>query len=554
MQSLSQLNDEGCQRVIQKTTTLGWEGDDLAKQYLQRLVTVGEVILSSNGWKINHLKEFYPRSARLYGLNLNKGEEVCVRFRYPGQKVLFLPFEEVLYILLHEIAHCKYTKHDKNFWKLHADLVQQCFSLDMCNLVGNLGTPLSHRVNGGGVRLGGGGALPLPREPEAIRKILSEAAEGRMLKFRGCGDHGCSADEAQLGEVEPGNGKRVCDRCGNANDVSAAFCGFCTNISEPDEKKDGWTCERCMFYNYCILPSCEACGFMKLVDPGSRSFTVLRIKSLDMWPDSFYFVRMLGKVADALRLVLHELQFCVLCLEEFAPKAKSMLSKSIREDGNVLKVLYLRLRSTADLSEPLSFPRVLVSALHQLAHIVESGHNCRFLHAWLLIIELQLAPSDATNGSSILSQRDREVLLCFAQELKLVTTSLGRSAKNSADELTDEFPWLRFVFEGCGCLQKRGRDVSEEEEQSCGVDAGDAPVQWCCPKCSFANCHDAQLFCEMCEEPRRFSSLLHSSVTGSLGTRSRETVVVITDSDDDGVVLETPPRKSNFQEYILITD
>lgn len=125
---------------VGKISTLGLVNDDVAQGYMTHIMQRLEFILQTRGWYVHHLREFYPRSLRLLGLNVQKGEEICIRFRIPGCKQQFLPFPEVMCTVLHELAHCLCSRHDKKFWELYASLVLECERLEV-KLLGK-GIPL----------------------------------------------------------------------------------------------------------------------------------------------------------------------------------------------------------------------------------------------------------------------------------------------------------------------------------------------------------------------------------------------------------------------------
>lgn len=64
------------------------------------------------------LTEFYPKDAKLLGLNVNGGQRVCVRLRAAGSEGHFLPYEAILGTLLHELVHIVHGPHKAPFYKL----------------------------------------------------------------------------------------------------------------------------------------------------------------------------------------------------------------------------------------------------------------------------------------------------------------------------------------------------------------------------------------------------------------------------------------------------
>ena len=63
-----------------------------------------------------------PRSPRLLGLNVGKGIEVKLRLRRDGRDLDFIPYEEVLDTMLHELCHSERGPHDAQFYKLWDEL------------------------------------------------------------------------------------------------------------------------------------------------------------------------------------------------------------------------------------------------------------------------------------------------------------------------------------------------------------------------------------------------------------------------------------------------
>jgi hypothetical protein len=63
-----------------------------------------------------------PRNPTLLGLNVNRGVEVKLRLRRAGRDHDFIPYNEVLDTMLHELCHNERGPHDAQFYKLWDDL------------------------------------------------------------------------------------------------------------------------------------------------------------------------------------------------------------------------------------------------------------------------------------------------------------------------------------------------------------------------------------------------------------------------------------------------
>lgn len=73
-----------------------------ALQTLRKVASLVKPIMRQRGWKVGVLTEFFPSERNLLGLNINKGQKICLRLRYPSDERQFLPLEEVTDTMLHE--------------------------------------------------------------------------------------------------------------------------------------------------------------------------------------------------------------------------------------------------------------------------------------------------------------------------------------------------------------------------------------------------------------------------------------------------------------------
>eukprot|EP00039_Didymoeca_costata_P029679 m.25869 g.25869 ORF g.25869 m.25869 type:complete len:390 (+) comp7744_c0_seq2:102-1271(+) len=89
-----------------------------AQQMLMKAAGLVQPIMKSRSWKVKLLTEFYPKNKSLLGLNVNRGQKICVRIRDPNNESSFLPYNEVLGTLLHELAHMQVGPHNAQFYKL----------------------------------------------------------------------------------------------------------------------------------------------------------------------------------------------------------------------------------------------------------------------------------------------------------------------------------------------------------------------------------------------------------------------------------------------------
>ncbi|KIX01759.1 uncharacterized protein Z518_09486 [Rhinocladiella mackenziei CBS 650.93] len=174
---------------------------------LRKIASTVKPIMRLRNWRVGVLCEFYPSEANLLGLNINRGEKICLRLRYPGDDTQFLPFENVVDTMLHELAHIVHGPHDQAFnvlWdKLrdeHEALARKGYTgegfLGKGNVLGGKRIPMSEikrqaraaaerrrdLTKGSGQKLGGQGIL----RGQNAREIIAAAAEKRLRIERGC--------------------------------------------------------------------------------------------------------------------------------------------------------------------------------------------------------------------------------------------------------------------------------------------------------------------------------------------------------------------------------
>lgn len=179
-----------------------------ALKSLQKIASLVKPIMRTRNWKVGTLCEFYPPETNLLGLNINRGQKICLRLRYPGDERQFLPVEQVVDTMLHELSHNVHGPHDEHFHALwnqlrdeHEALVRkgytgEGFLSDGKRLGGSGSLPMYEAkrraraaaekrrtlLAGSGQKLGG---APVRRGTD-IRKVIADAAQRRITVTRGC--------------------------------------------------------------------------------------------------------------------------------------------------------------------------------------------------------------------------------------------------------------------------------------------------------------------------------------------------------------------------------
>ncbi|KAK1829852.1 WLM domain-containing protein [Podospora conica] len=177
---------------------------------LKKIASVVKPIMRARGWKVGELAEFYPDQANLLGLNVNRGQRILLRLRYPGDKNQFLPIDEVTDTMLHELCHIVHGPHDGKFHALWDQLRDEHEGLLMKGYTGEGFLSDGHRLGGRGqvpmdearrlaraaaekrkvLAAGSGRKLggAAPRPSQDIRSVILSAIERRNQSLEGCGN------------------------------------------------------------------------------------------------------------------------------------------------------------------------------------------------------------------------------------------------------------------------------------------------------------------------------------------------------------------------------
>lgn len=90
---------------------------DKASELLHEVATLVTPIMHHYNFKIGLLCEMYPKDRGLLGLNVNRGQKICLRLRSPTDSKWFLERDEIVGTMLHELTHNWHGPHDNTFYK-----------------------------------------------------------------------------------------------------------------------------------------------------------------------------------------------------------------------------------------------------------------------------------------------------------------------------------------------------------------------------------------------------------------------------------------------------
>ena len=266
-------------------------------------------------------QQFFPAQASLLGINVNRGQTVCVRLRPPEDRGQFYPFESILGTLLHELTHNVVGPHNASFYKLLDEITLET-EQNMVN--GAIQRDAPTFVNAGkGTRLGGspmGDARSAARQAAERRQrgaVLSQgsgqrlggqrlkgltpreaavmAAERRLRDAVACGTDNATHDslkpirltrqasDAAAAAVAATSTlsapEWACCRCSFLNSAMHFVCSMCEQGRREQQTAGEWACQACTLMNREVSLSCDACDAPRLLagdkTPKSDSVTVV---------------------------------------------------------------------------------------------------------------------------------------------------------------------------------------------------------------------------------------------------------------------------------------
>lgn len=95
---------------------------DYALDLLHQITRAVAPILHKYKFRVATLCEMFPKNPQLLGLNVNRGQKILVRLRAPHNDRCFLPINDLIGTLLHELVHNVHGPHDAKFYALLDEL------------------------------------------------------------------------------------------------------------------------------------------------------------------------------------------------------------------------------------------------------------------------------------------------------------------------------------------------------------------------------------------------------------------------------------------------
>ncbi|OXV05671.1 hypothetical protein Egran_06561 [Elaphomyces granulatus] len=224
---------------------------------LRKVASLVKPIMRQRSWRVGTLCEFYPHESNLLGLNVNAGQKICLRLRYPSDERQFLPINQVVDTMLHELCHIVHGPHNAEFHALwnqlreeHEQLIYKGYTgegfLSEGKRLGGRRIPFDEArrlarvaaerrrtlTAGSGQRLGG---TPILQGTD-VRKVIANAAQRRIDVTKGCASG--SSEGERLAEETSKNGFRTKAEEDDANE-QAIMQAYIEMIQDEEREKYG---------------------------------------------------------------------------------------------------------------------------------------------------------------------------------------------------------------------------------------------------------------------------------------------------------------------------
>lgn len=223
---------------------------DKALELLHEVAALVAPVMSHYGFKVGLLCEMYPKDKCLLGLNVNRGQKICLRLRSPTDNKWFLCRDEIVGTMLHELTHNWHGAHDNTFYKTLEELKDKYLefqvnsSLRNSTYRNNFSAPRPLRFSANKPKakyttrvskLGTNKTLTTPTQldPSTLRAILFKAAQRRINDTKICAD----VESAKLSNVPEDDELKIIEVISLDTDITNSQRGI-EQLSSSDDPHD----------------------------------------------------------------------------------------------------------------------------------------------------------------------------------------------------------------------------------------------------------------------------------------------------------------------------
>ncbi|CAH9084583.1 unnamed protein product [Cuscuta europaea] len=236
--------------------------EEEARKILERIAKQVHPIMRKHGWRVKLLSEFCPKNPSLLGVNVGAGVNVKLRLRKPNRDEEFLPYDNVLDTMLHELCHNSHGPHNTSFYKLWDQLRKECEDLMSKGISGT----------GEGFDLPGkrlGGFFPQP-SLSSLRKVAATAAEKRaqLTSLLPPGPKRLGGDRSIMGALSPIQAAAMAAERRSQDNIWCA--SESSNIHEEDDDDSDMSLNPLNVEPNCAKPKLSSSADIEAVDAVTR--------------------------------------------------------------------------------------------------------------------------------------------------------------------------------------------------------------------------------------------------------------------------------------------
>jgi hypothetical protein len=222
------MNTEDLHKVWEIKTLKRKPGEEDARKILEKIAKQIQPIMRKHKWRVKVLSEFCPTNPSLLGVNVGGGINVKLRLRRHNRDWDFIPYDQVLDTMLHELCHNDHGPHNASFYKLWDELRKECEELMAKGITGS-----GEGFDLPGQRLGG-----FTRQPPltSLRQTALSAAENRARKgiLLGSGPKRVGGDHSIMAALTPVQAAAMAAERRYQDEIWCASASF----QEPDEVEE----------------------------------------------------------------------------------------------------------------------------------------------------------------------------------------------------------------------------------------------------------------------------------------------------------------------------
>ncbi|KAI5818799.1 WLM domain-containing protein, partial [Pyronema omphalodes] len=195
---------------------------------MRRVVSIVKPIMVAGGYRLKTFAEMLPENPGLQGLNYDHGYKLCIRLRFASDPSKFLPFEDIMCTMLHELTHNVYGPHDEKFYGHLRKLEDEYYALKARGWNGSNFSGSGNTLSEAPRNLGGLYGYQRKHAVAAMERRIASPKESEQRLYGGIANDGRLSQgeiKAQVAERRKWDEKHCSGDFTSAGEVGGASIG-----------------------------------------------------------------------------------------------------------------------------------------------------------------------------------------------------------------------------------------------------------------------------------------------------------------------------------------